>query len=199
MKIRSAQPEDISNIVDVHIKGFEGFFLTLLGRGFLSELYKAFAFRESGVLLVLYSDDNIFGYVAGTVKPVEFYRNLRKDKAFSFFLKAIPSLLRNPYVVTKKLWYALFYKGEKPSNLSGAALLSSIAILPDSSGKYLGKKLLLEFEKSVKSLGCESLYLTTDKFGNDRVVAFYKRSGYEIESEFIQAEGRKMLRLFKML
>ncbi len=199
MKIRPAQLEDISNIVDVHIEGFDGFFLTLLGRGFLSELYKAFAFRDNGVLRVLYDEDNIIGYAAGTVKPVEFYHCLRKDKAFSFFLKAIPSLIRNPYIVIKKLWYALFYKGEKPSSMSNAALLSSIAILPNSSGKSLGKKLLMDFEKSVKSLGCNSLYLTTDKFGNDRAIAFYERTGYEIESEFIQADGRKMLRLFKML
>lgn len=200
MKIRSAQLEDISDIVDVHIKGFYGFFLTLLGKKFLSELYRAFAFRDSGVLRVLCDEnDNIIGFAAGTVNPAEFYRDLRKDKAISFLFKALPGLVNNPILVIKKLWYALFYKGEKPLTLLNAALLSSIAILPELSGRSLGKKLLVDYEECVKSLGCVSLYLTTDNDGNDGVVTFYKRNGYGIESEFVQADGRKMLTLFKKL
>lgn len=198
MKIRSAQLADIPSIVDVHIKSFEGFFLTLLGKYFLSELYEAFAFRDTGVLRVLCDEDgNVIGFAAGTVNPAKFYSGLRKDKAIFFLLKALPSLISNPILVIKKLWYALFYKGEKPFALSNSALLSSIAILPDLSGRSLGKKLLVDYEESVKSLGCVSLYLTTDMSGNDGVVTFYERNGYGVESEFLQADGRKMLTLFK--
>ena len=198
MKIRPAQLDDISSIVDVHIKGFEGFFLTLLGKSFLSELYKAFAFREFGILRVLCDEDGkVIGFSAGTVNPAEFYHSLRKDKAILFLLKALPSLIGNPILVIKKLWYAFFYKGEKPLALSNSALLSSIAILPDLSGKSLGKKLLVDYEERVKCLGCVSLYLTTDMNENDGVVTFYERNGYGVESEFMQAGGRKMLTLFK--
>jgi GNAT superfamily N-acetyltransferase len=200
MNIKSAHHKDISSVVDVHMKGFKGFFLTLLGRGFLAELYKAFAFRENGVLRVMCDDyDNVVGFSAGTIKPVEFYKSLRSDKAFFFFMKALPGLIRNPYLVIKKLWYAIFYKGEKPSNLANSALLSSITVLPEKSGQSLGKQLLSDYEDCVKSLGCDSLYLTTDKYGNDGVIAFYKRSGYKISSEFIQAGGREMLTLFKKI
>jgi GNAT superfamily N-acetyltransferase len=200
MKIKSAQHEDISSVVEVHISSFKGFFLTLLGKGFLAELYKAFAFRESGILRVMLDEnDNVIGFAAGTAKPIDFYQSLRTDKSFFFLMKAFPSLIKNPYLVFKKLWYALFYKGEKPSTLSNSALLSSIAILPKKAGQSLGKQLLVDYESCVKSMSCDSLYLTTDKSGNDSVIEFYKRSGYVISSEFIQADGREMLTLFKKL
>lgn len=198
MLIRDALEKDISEVVDAHTKGFVGFFLTLLGRSFLSELYNAFAFRKYGILRVLCDENgNVVGFAAGTTKPAEFYQSLRRDKALLFLIKALPGLISNPYLVIKKLWYALFYKGEKPSNLANSALLSSIAVLPEMAGQSLGKKLLLDFEESVKTLGCDSLYLTTDKYGNDGVIAFYERNGYKISSEFIQADGREMLALFK--
>ena len=41
MKIKPAQIDDISSVVDVHTSSFKGFFLTLLGKGFLAELYKS--------------------------------------------------------------------------------------------------------------------------------------------------------------
>lgn len=200
MKINAAQIEDIDGIVDAHIKGFDGFFLTLLGKGFLRELYKSFAFRDYGLLRVLLDDNNnVIGFASGTTEPEIFYKRLRKERGFIFFCKAIPGLLSNPFLVIKKLWYALFYKGEKPSGILNAALLSSIAVLPDASGKSYGKKLLMDYESTVKKIGCESLYLTTDKSGNDGVISFYKRNGYSVESEFIQADGREMLTLMKKL
>ena len=200
MKISTAQIDDIDSIVNVHISGFEGFFLTLLGRKFLSELYRSFAFREGGILRILHDDNNkIIGFASGTTQPEEFYRNLKKDRGLIFFWKALPSLLKNPVLVLKKLWYALFYKGERPLGIANSALLSSIAILPSESGKSYGKKLLKDYEETVKRLGCASLYLTTDKTGNDGVISFYKRNGYKIKSQFVQADGREMLTLFKNL
>ena len=105
---------------------------------------------------------------------------------------------KKPYLGIEKLWYAFFYKGEAPTALSQAALLSSIGVGPEMTGKSLGKKLLADFEEVVHSKGANSLYLTTDKLGNDNVVAFYIKSGYKIESEFVKADGRNMLRLIKI-
>lgn len=38
-EIRRMSQSDIANITDVHIKSFPGFFLTFMGKCFLSELY----------------------------------------------------------------------------------------------------------------------------------------------------------------
>jgi len=199
MTIRDATENDLPQIVAVHQRAFDGFFLTKLGPDFLHQLYDAFAFRRGGVLRVLCSEDGrVVGFAGGAVDPDSFFQGLKKEKGFVFLIRSIPGLLKNPILVLKKLWYAVFYKGEVPSILSQAALLSSIGVEPEMVGKSLGKKLLADFEEVVHSRGARSLYLTTDKLGNDNVVAFYIKSGYKIESEFVQADGRNMLRLIKI-
>ncbi|WP_445425010.1 GNAT family N-acetyltransferase [Alishewanella sp. HL-SH06] len=198
MFIRSATESDIDSVVILHIKAFEGFFLTSLGKSFLRKLYQAFLFEESGVFRVITDDDgNIIGFAAGTTSPDLFFSSLRKKKWLSFLISSIPGVLNQPIKVLRKLYHAMFYKGDKPAELLSSALLSSIAVLPEMTGKSLGKELLLDFEKQVKSMNVASLYLTTDKFGNDSVVAFYTKTGYQIESDFTQPNGRKMLRLIK--
>lgn len=200
MRIRDAKKEDLQDVVAIHQKAFDGFFLTKLGPAFLRQLYDAFAFRRGGVLRVFCSEDGrIVGFAGGAIEPDSFFRDLKNEKGFAFFIRALPGLIKNPILVFKKLWYAAFYKGEAPSALSQAALLSSIGVTPEMAGKSLGKKLLTDFEEVVHSKGADSLYLTTDRHGNDNVVAFYLKSGYKVESEFVQTDGRHMLRLVKII
>lgn len=199
MLIRDATEEDLPEIVAVHQKAFDGFFLTKLGPAFLRQLYGAFAFRNGGVLRVLCSEDGrIVGFAGGAIEPGSFFHGLKKEKGLAFFIRALPGLIKNPILVFKKLWYAVFYKGETPSTLSHAALLSSICVTPEMAGMSLGKKLLVDFEEVVQYKCAGSLFLTTDKYGNDNVVAFYLKSGYKVQSEFFQADGRNMLRLIKI-
>lgn len=198
--IRHANSNDIQEIVSVHLAAFQGFFLTMLGPLFLWGLYHAFITRQHGVMRVAVNDQGtIVGFAAGATVPDSFFKHLRKDKWLSFALRAMPGMLKSPVEVVKKLYHAAFYKGDRPANLSDVALLSSIAVLPAMSGKAVGKALLADFEQQVKAAAVASLFLTTDKFGNDNVVAFYQRAGYQVESEFTQPDGRQMLRLIKHL
>lgn len=198
MNVRAATKEDIRKVVEVHIAAFPGFFLTMLGKHFLHELYTAFLSRETGILRVAYDSNGVvLGFAAGTNKPNYFYSKLRKDKWFKFLIRALPSLIKNPALVVCKLYHALFYKGDTPTDLENSALLSSIAVSPEHGGKSIGKLLLRDYEEQIRNSGVPSLYLTTDKLGNEAVVGFYKRCNYEIESEFTQASGRNMLRLIK--
>ena len=200
MMLRDAVESDIKDIVSVHQRAFDGFFLTKLGPLFLTELYRSFGFRQGGVLRVLCNEEgHIVGFAAGALEPASFFHDLKKERALAFLWRASPGLLRNPVLVVKKLWYAAFYKGEEPTKLVGAALLSSIAVSPDMMGKSLGKKLLLDYEDVARDRGVSALFLTTDKNGNDDVVSFYLNTGYSIESRFVQADGREMLRFIKIL
>ena len=149
MILRDAIIDDIPYIVDVHLRSFEGFFLTSLGPCFLNELYRAFAFRQDGVLRVICDDQGrVFGFASGTLSPTNFYQSLKRERSLHFLIKAVPSLFRSPKLVIRKLWYGFFYKGEKPSSLQDSALLSSIAIAPERSGESFGSILLRDFELS---------------------------------------------------
>ena len=49
MIIRIATTKDVPQIVNIHMNAFEGFFLTTLGRSFLSFYYNAFVNRDLNV------------------------------------------------------------------------------------------------------------------------------------------------------
>lgn len=196
--IRKALKTDIDSIVKIHIHSFKGFFLTFLGENFLKVMYEAFITEMHGLTIVAVdSEGRVIGFAAGTLTPAEFFFTLRKKRWFTFLIAAIPSIARKPFKVLRKLYYAMFYKGDKPTTLQQTALLSSIAVLPAMAGKSVGKALLADFEKQIMLAGVNCLYLTTDKHGNDAVVGFYTKAGYQIESEFTQPDGRLMLRLTK--
>lgn len=198
MIFRKALAGDIDAVVRIHIKAFSGFFLTKMGYGFLCELYKGFLSHPAGVFIVGEADDGrLIGFAAGTLSPEHFFYDLRKKRAKHFLIHAIPALLKNPSLVFTKLYSAVFYRGDKPSDLEGGALLSSIGVLPDVVGKAIGSELLSRFESEVFSTGAPFVYLTTDEVGNERVNAFYARNGYAVESRFMQGGKRPMLRYFK--
>lgn len=199
LNIRAASMSDINDIVNIHLKAFEGFFLSMLGPLFLRCLYKAFINGESGILRVAELDGIIVGFAAGTSEPQTFFYQLRKTKGLAFVFRAIPGMLRHPIVVVKKLFHAAFYKGDSPVRLTNVALLSSIAVLPRLTAKSIGKALLADFEVQAKQSLSTAVYLTTDKCENENVLAFYTRAGYQVESGFRQSTGREMLRFIKYI
>ena len=97
----------------------------------------------------------------------------------------------------RKLYYAMFLKGDKQATSQQTALLSSIAVLPTMAGKSVGKALLADFKQQIMQAGVNCLYLSTDNQDNDAVVVFYIKASYHIESEFTQPDGSQMLRLTK--
>lgn len=197
MKLRIANERDIDAVANVHLAAFPGFFLTSLGRKFLSEMYRGFLNHPSGIFFVAEEGGEVMGFAAGSSAPAAFFSELRRRRALFFLLWALPALLRHPTVVIQKLLSAIFYRGDKPTGLEGGALLSSIGVRPDAVGKSVGKRLLHDFENEAFSRGVDFVYLTTDEAGNDRVNKFYKNNGYRVESRFCQGASRTMLRYIK--
>lgn len=197
MIIRSARPSDIDAIVGVHIKAFPGFFLTMMGPGFLRELYRGFLVDSSSIILVAEGRE-ILGFVVGSCAPAEFFAQLRRRRGLVFLIRALPALLTYPRLVLRKLVSALVYKGDKIDDLENGALLSSIGVLPEARGHSVGKTLLAEFQNIAFSKGRSYIYLTTDALENDAVNGFYKANGFIVESDFLQSGGRRMYRYIKV-
>lgn len=198
MEVRNATYDDVERIVEIHINAFEGFFLTFLGTKFLRLLYVGFI--NQGVLRVAVVNSNIVGFSAGTEQPDIFFSNLRKNKWLSFFLAAAPGLIKKPSLVIKKLYGAVFYKGDSVEILNNSFLLSSLAVDPYSEGKGIGTFLINDLnEVLAEKRKSESIYLITDKNENGSVLGFYNKCGFSIESEFNQSGQREMLRLVKSI
>jgi ribosomal protein S18 acetylase RimI-like enzyme len=190
----------LNDIVEIHMDAFPGFFLTLLGRSFLTELYRGFIVSDSAVMLVsIDQKGNVLGFAAGTANPQLFFKNLRNTRFIFFLFASMKALLLNPFIVTKKLISAVFYKGDRSNEIMGAALLSSIGVRPRCSGEGVGSSLLNNFENYLSKRNVSSVYLMTDKEGNENVLKFYTLHGYKIESSMKKSDGRLMCRLVKKL
>ena len=95
-------------------------------------------------------------------------------------------MLKQPVFVLQKLIDAFLYKGENPSQLADSVLLSSIGVTPSFSGTGIGRMLVAEFCQQATKLGGKSVYVITDKDGNDSVNGFYRNAEFFVESTFVK-------------
>jgi ribosomal protein S18 acetylase RimI-like enzyme len=198
--LRDASPGDVDDVVAVHRAAFASFFLTSLGPRFLAHLYAGYLAHPSGILVV--ADDAaggtpIRGFVAGTTEPEAFYAWLRRRRGPAMALAAGPALARRPLGVGRRLVSAIRYRGEAPQRVPDAALLASLAVHPDSSGRGLGGVLVGAFVGRALEAGRSVTYLSTDVDGNDRVLEFYRRQGFHEAERMRRSEGREMAILIR--
>jgi ribosomal protein S18 acetylase RimI-like enzyme len=182
--------DHIKSVIDVHIQSFRGFFLTFLGRDFLSELYRGIITDSSGIAFVAISENCVVGFVAGTDQPAGFYERLIRRRWWRFGLYAFPVVLKKPSA-SFRLWRALSMPKIVTKEQSRGTLMS-IAIMPGQQSKGIGQLLVKSFlEESIKR-GLKKVDLLTDKLNNDSANSFYLRQGFNLLRSFTTPEGREM-------
>lgn len=195
MTISKSEQSDLAEVARIHQVAFDGFFLTRLGPRFVKLLYSGFSECDGGICLVANEDGRLAGFVAGTTFPRGFFRELLLKHWWRFGFAALEGLLRSPIAVTRRCLSAVFYRGEVPAGIGGRpALLSSLAVLPECSGRGIGKVLVAAFAREARERGCDSVYLLTDKTDNDAVNRFYERCGFELLDAVKRGSGRMMNR-----
>lgn len=189
---------DLNKVVDLHIATFEGLFLSSLGKRFLVNLYDSFMQDESSICFVAEENAIVKGFVVGNQKPAHFFKKLLLKKNYIFLFHALAAFIRNPIHVARKFLYALQYRGERPNGFNQPALISSLGVNPTEKGKGIGGKLINAFCQKAFEKGADVVYLTTDKFQNDTVNAFYEKNGFSLESTIEKTNHRKMNRYIKL-
>ena len=189
-RIRSASPKDVSAIVGVHLRSFEGFFLTFLGPAFLHQLYSAILADPSGIAFVLEDEQGICGFVAGTGQPSGFYRRLLRQRWWRFALASVAPVFKRPSVIPRLL--RAFSMPRQVAQEEGRGTLMSIAVLPEAQGKGVGKALVHAFLKEAARRGLRQVDLTTDRDNNEATNHFYQSLGFIFERTFTTPEGRAM-------
>jgi ribosomal protein S18 acetylase RimI-like enzyme len=180
----------LDDIVVVHTEAFPGFFMTQLGPGFLREYYRAVADYRGGLLLTEMDGESCLGFVAGFVRPAQFYTELRRRR-IRLGVAALLGVLSRP----TRIWNLLAdYRrtGEAASEASGVetAELSSLGVAPRSAGRGVGSRLVRRFISEAKEKGARRVVLTTDSKGNDEVNSFYQRLGFSCARTFEARPGR---------
>ena len=181
-------------MASLHESAFPGFFLTSLGQPFLRQLYAGFITQPQGLCLVAEDAGIVVGFAAGTVNPSGFFRGLLSRQALRFAWATVPGVLRNPLFAIRKCFGALFYRGEVPSDIPAAALLSSLAVSPTTQSKGVGQALVQAFADEVGRRGGIAVYLTTDENENAKANRFYDKCGFELLDTFKRPGNRVMNR-----
>lgn len=190
MIIRKMTPMDSEEVTEIHLKSFQGFFLSFLGDSFLNVFYQSICLDQSGVALVIEESGKTLGFVVGSIQPSGFYSRLIKKSWYRFVFASIGAILRKPKIIPKL--FRAVYKPNEALPAENCATLMSIAIDPITQGQGYGKKLISQFIEEVKQAGCSSVNLTTDSLNNKAVNHFYCNVGFGLIREFSTPEGRKM-------
>ena len=180
----------IDSVVAVHLAGFEGFFLSFLGPRFLQLYYEGIADYPDGAGYVYLEGGRVVGFVCGIVGPSRFYRYLIRTRWWRFAMVALGAALRRPFIIPR-LFRALLYPGQTPRR-EDTATLTSITVEPGMQGHGIGARLVTTFLEDMRARGVKRVDLTTDRYGNDKVNAFYERQGFHCERTFVTPEGRAM-------
>jgi GNAT superfamily N-acetyltransferase len=187
MEIRIANiPSDLSDFVQLHIKAFPGFFMTELGAAFVQEYYQAVLEFSENISLVAIQDSQAIGFVVGFGKPSAFYEFYRQ-RYRRLITVVLLAVLRNPRLISRVLSNLKRVSSFKSDDLQ--VELSSIGVDPCFTG--VGHLLIAAFVKLARERGYQSIYLTTDAKGNDRVNHFYIKQGFTLKQSFL-SDKRKM-------
>ncbi len=181
----------VSEVVDVHMQSFTGFFLTFLGKGFLKQLYQGFIeYEGSGIITVLNQEDKIIAFLAYSDDLSGFYKFLIKKHLIAFAWYAGLGFLRKPKIFFRLL-RAFTYSGEAKREEEYIEL-SSIGVLPEMKGAGIGSKLICALQKKANQEKYKYIKLETDAENNAGANHFYQKNGFVLDHEYKTREGRKM-------
>ncbi|HFD87614.1 MAG TPA: GNAT family N-acetyltransferase, partial [Gammaproteobacteria bacterium] len=170
--IRNMLITDVPAVVQVHLRSFQGFFLTFLGPAFLRQLYAAILADPSGIGFVAEDEKGVCGFVAGTTQPSGFYRRLLRRRWWHFALAVTLPVLRRPSIIPRLL--RAFAMPEQVAQQEGRGTLMSVAVLPEAQGKGIGRALVRAFLDEAVHRGLRQVDLTTDRDNNEATNHFYQ-------------------------
>lgn len=160
--------------------------MTDMGVPFLREYYQAVLEFSENISLVALQDNKAIGFVVSFGNPQAFY-NFYRQRYRRLITAILLALLRNPRLIGRVL--SNFKRVSSVRGDSSDVELASIGVEPSFRG--VGHLLIADFVNLARERGYQSVYLTTDAEGNDRVNLFYKKQGFTLEQTFLSGQ-RKM-------
>ncbi len=179
-------------IAEIHIAAFPDFFLTQLGKSFLTALYQGYIEdNESGILVaVSKSSGQIVGFIAYSNNYSRFYSELMKKHLLKFALGAAVAALKKPSCIRRLL--RGLKKGVQVKRAERYVELASIGVYPQKQGEGIGGMLVDYFVSTVDFRKYAYINLETDAVNNEAVNMFYQKKGFRLSRQYVTAEGRRM-------
>lgn len=193
MEIRQINAKEnniIKQVVWIHLETFQGFFLTFMGRGFLTHLYKSYCeYKESGLLVAL-EGDNPVGFLAYSCDYSGLYKFMMRKKLIPFAWYSLGAFFRKPKTFLRLV--RALSKSNDVKRDEKYVELASIGVKPSIKSKGIGSSLIDELKKMVNFSTYSYISLETDAENNDAANLFYLKNGFELNKTYETKEGRKM-------
>ena len=179
-----------SEIATIHKEAFPHFFLTQLGKGFLTTLYQGYIEDKESGIIVAEDNSHIVGFIAYSKDYSRFFSELKKNHIMRFAFSSLIAVIKKPSYF-KRLLRAL-KKSDEVKRTEKYVELASIGVIHSSQGFGVGSKLIDRIKSMVDFSIYEYINLETDADNNEEVNAFYRKKGFELYREYVTPEGRRM-------
>ena len=180
----------IDDIVTIHLNTFTGFFLTFMGRGFLSQMYQSYCDYEEAGLLVAEEDGKAIGFLAYSSNFSGLYKFMIKTRLIQFGWYSIGAFFRRPSAFMHII--SAFLKPGEAKREEKYVELSSIGVDPNIKSKGVGSLLIDSLKHIVDFTKFAYINLETDAVNNEGAIHFYEKNGFMRVRMFETDEGRKM-------
>lgn len=151
--IRSMRPDEAGVVAGYHREGIPTGFLSELGAGFLTRLYRGIASSDAGFVFVADGGaDGLVGFAAGVTDVGSMYRSVLIRRWWSLAGPLLRHLLR---VAT---WRRVYESLRYPKQVEGAfpsAELLSIVVSPPMRGKGVAQRLMDAVRTELAGRGCD--------------------------------------------
>ena len=212
VRIRTAAPGDLGSTARLHRRRLPGGFFARLGPRFLARYHATFAASPEAILLVAEQDDEVTGFLAGTVDNADHYRFVLRRRAIGMLTSGLAALVRDrrlarEFVRTRAGRYARAVlrqvrrrtdaavastRPRSPRPAAGpspevVAVLTHVAVETDAAGSGHGRALVERFVAAAAAAGASEARLVTAAGG--AAAAFYRRLGWRSRGERRGADG----------
>lgn len=205
LSIRNMGAADLAFVVEQHSLYFPDGFFARLGRRFLTEYYHSFLTGESAFSSIAEMDGKRVGYLVGTTSPKHHREHVVRRHGVALAWRAALAMLTRPRLTVHFLrTRAKLYGGKivrrclagragNATQLGSAstAVLSHVAVVPDSQAQGAGTALLTQFEGSARKNGCQRILLVTAS-GQDGAGRYYRSHGWAAVAEQTTPDGRHL-------
>lgn len=189
-RVECREKKLVDEIVRIHLSTFRGFFLTFMGKGFLTYMYRAYVNHANSDILIALEGNRILGFLAYSKDMSGLYKYMLKRYLIPFAWYSLGAFLRKPKTFFRIL--RAFLKPSESRRCESYIELASIGVLPEAKSTGVGSCLINTLISETDFEEYEYITLETDAIDNDMANAFYKKNGFHIEREFSTREGRKM-------
>ena len=100
IEFRYLQPEDAECAAEIHIEGQPGTVLTLLGRSFLIELYRAVCTSQWGEGIGAYDNGRLVAQTAMAVSSAKFFAEFKRRHLWRVAFPVAWSILKRPSIIS---------------------------------------------------------------------------------------------------